>query len=92
MVWGCMGSAGVGNMEFIDGVMDHKMYIEIIKRNLKHEKDESIRANLKQYGCADRYVDVVVADFSNRLWHPRISFDSIITDRKSTFYRTLKCV
>jgi len=56
------------------------------------EKDESIRANLKQYGCADRYVDVVVADFSNRLWHPRISFDSIITDRKSTFYRTLKCV
>ncbi|XP_016950739.1 tRNA (guanine(10)-N2)-methyltransferase homolog [Drosophila biarmipes] len=44
------------------------------------EKDESIRANLEQYGCADRYVDVVVADFSNRLWHPRISFDSIITD------------
>ncbi|XP_016983379.1 tRNA (guanine(10)-N2)-methyltransferase homolog [Drosophila rhopaloa] len=44
------------------------------------EKDESIRANLKQYGCADRYVDVVVADFSNALWHPRISFDSIITD------------
>lgn len=45
------------------------------------EKDESIRANLKQYGCADRYMDVVVADFSNPLWHPRISFDCIITDR-----------
>ncbi|KAH8369225.1 hypothetical protein KR009_004778 [Drosophila setifemur] len=44
------------------------------------EKDESIRANLKQYGCADRYMDVVVADFSNPLWHPRISLDAIITD------------
>ncbi|XP_068154318.1 tRNA (guanine(10)-N2)-methyltransferase homolog [Drosophila tropicalis] len=44
------------------------------------EKDESIRSNLKQYGCADRYMDVVVADFSNPLWHPRVSFDSIITD------------
>ncbi|KAH8391635.1 hypothetical protein KR200_002685 [Drosophila serrata] len=44
------------------------------------EKDESIRANLLQYGCADRYMDVVVADFSNPLWHSRISFDSIITD------------
>ncbi|XP_043654665.1 tRNA (guanine(10)-N2)-methyltransferase homolog [Drosophila teissieri] len=44
------------------------------------EKDESIRANLKQYGCADRYMDVVVADFSNPVWDPRISFDSIITD------------
>ncbi|KAH8277499.1 hypothetical protein KR026_011653 [Drosophila bipectinata] len=44
------------------------------------EKDESIRANLKQYGCADRYMDVVVADFSNPLWHHRISFDCIITD------------
>lgn len=45
------------------------------------EKDESIRANLKQYGCENRYMDVVVADFSNPLWHQRISFDSIITDR-----------
>ncbi|XP_023294525.2 tRNA (guanine(10)-N2)-methyltransferase homolog [Lucilia cuprina] len=44
------------------------------------EKDESIRANLKQYNCADRYMDVVVADFSNPLWSDRIKFDSIITD------------
>ncbi|XP_032598263.1 tRNA (guanine(10)-N2)-methyltransferase homolog isoform X2 [Drosophila grimshawi] len=45
------------------------------------DKDESIRANLKQYGCADRYMDVLVADFSNPLWQTRIAFDSIITDR-----------
>lgn len=46
------------------------------------EKDESIRANLKQYGCADRYIDVVVADFSNPLWKQSMKIDSIITDRK----------
>ncbi|XP_061395096.1 tRNA (guanine(10)-N2)-methyltransferase homolog [Musca vetustissima] len=44
------------------------------------EKDESIRANLKQYGCHDRYMDVVVADFSNPLWTEKLKFDSIITD------------
>ncbi|XP_034116558.1 tRNA (guanine(10)-N2)-methyltransferase homolog [Drosophila albomicans] len=44
------------------------------------EKDESIRANLKQYGCAERYMDVVVADFSCPLWHKSMRFDSIITD------------
>jgi len=39
MVWGCMGSADVGNMKFIDGIMDHKMYIEILKGNLKQSAD-----------------------------------------------------
>lgn len=52
------------------------------------EKDESIRANLKQYDCADRYMDVLVADFSNPLWHERLFFDSIITDRR---YRLSHC-
>lgn len=46
------------------------------------EKDESIRANLKQYNCAQYYMDVVVADFSNILWSDRLKFDSIITDRE----------
>ncbi|TMW53475.1 hypothetical protein DOY81_001473 [Sarcophaga bullata] len=44
------------------------------------EKDESIRANLKQYNCAQYYMDVVVADFSNPLWSDRLQLDSIITD------------
>lgn len=46
------------------------------------EKDESIRANLRQYGCEQLYVDVLVSDFSNSIWNERITFDSIITDRK----------
>ncbi|XP_055914165.1 tRNA (guanine(10)-N2)-methyltransferase homolog [Eupeodes corollae] len=44
------------------------------------EKDESILANLKQYGCERFYMDVVVSDFSNPLWREEIRFDSIITD------------
>lgn len=43
--------------------------------------DESIRANLLQYGCAGRYVDLVVSDFSKPMWRDRMLFDSIITDR-----------
>ncbi|GFT67801.1 transposable element Tcb1 transposase [Trichonephila clavipes] len=35
MVWGCMASNGVGNLVFIDGIMDHKIYIDIHNNNLK---------------------------------------------------------
>lgn len=35
MVWGCMSSAGVGNLVFIDGIMDQYKYIDILKQNLK---------------------------------------------------------
>ncbi|GFV90142.1 transposable element Tcb1 transposase [Trichonephila clavipes] len=35
MVCGCMASNGVGNLAFIDGIMDHKLYIDILNNNLK---------------------------------------------------------
>ena len=35
MVWGCMGAKGVGNLVFIDGIMDHQYYINLLKDNLK---------------------------------------------------------
>ncbi|GFU69957.1 transposable element Tcb1 transposase [Trichonephila clavipes] len=34
IVWGCMASNGVGNLVFMDGIMDHKLYIDI-NNNLK---------------------------------------------------------
>lgn len=34
MVWGCMSAGGVGKLHFIEGTMDHKMYIDILKNNL----------------------------------------------------------
>ncbi|GFS71129.1 transposable element Tcb1 transposase [Trichonephila clavipes] len=35
MVWGCMASNGVGNLVFIDGIKDYKLYIDILDNNLK---------------------------------------------------------
>ncbi|GFW01939.1 transposable element Tcb1 transposase [Trichonephila clavipes] len=35
MVWGCMASNRAGNLVFIDGIMDHKLYIDILNNNLK---------------------------------------------------------
>lgn len=49
------------------------------------EKDESIRANLRQYNCEHLYIDVLVSDFSKSIWSDNIRFNSIITDRKILF-------
>lgn len=35
MVWGCMASGGVGEMEFIESTMDKYAYLNILKTNLK---------------------------------------------------------
>ncbi|GFY35833.1 transposable element Tcb1 transposase [Trichonephila clavipes] len=35
MIWGCMASNGVENLVFIYGIMDHKLYIDILNNNLK---------------------------------------------------------
>lgn len=34
MVWGSMSAAGPGNLHIINGIMDHKKYLEILKENL----------------------------------------------------------
>ena len=35
LVWSCMSSSGVGNIQFIDGIMDKNVYFDILKRNVK---------------------------------------------------------
>lgn len=35
LVWSCMGSNGVGNLEFIDGIMDKYKYVSILQQNLQ---------------------------------------------------------
>ncbi|GBL59833.1 hypothetical protein AVEN_47754-1 [Araneus ventricosus] len=35
VVWGCRNAVGVGNLHFIDGMMDKYMYLGILKQNLK---------------------------------------------------------
>jgi len=34
MVWGYMSTGGIGKLHFIEGTMNHKMYIDILKNNL----------------------------------------------------------
>ena len=44
------------------------------------KKEESIRNNLKQYGLEDKFLDVLVGDFSTSYLKDSILFDAIITD------------
>lgn len=41
---------------------------------------------MQQYGLQDRYVDVLVSDFSLVFWKDSVQFDAIITDRKSLLF------
>lgn len=44
------------------------------------DDDESVHANLCQYGLENRYIDVIVADSSLPLWSKEFQLDAIITD------------
>lgn len=35
LVWGCISSRGVGELDFIDGIMDKNKYLDILNQNLK---------------------------------------------------------
>lgn len=49
--------------------------------NQKHrDADESILANMKQYGLESQYLDVFVSDAALPLWRSHSFFDAIITD------------
>lgn len=47
----------------------------------RREADESILANMKQYGLESRYLDAIVSDAALPLWRCQKFFDAIITDR-----------
>ncbi len=34
MVWGCMGAAGTGELQFIEGTMNANMYCDILKQSI----------------------------------------------------------
>ncbi|ODN06309.1 tRNA (guanine(10)-N2)-methyltransferase [Orchesella cincta] len=64
----------------IDYLMLHAKTSSSRARQKKRASDESVRANLRQYGVEDRYLDVVVADTSRPMWKHDFRFDAIITD------------
>jgi tRNA (guanine10-N2)-methyltransferase len=43
-------------------------------------QDQTIRNNLKQYGLDDKFIDILVADFSTKYMKDCFKFDIIITD------------
>lgn len=43
-------------------------------------KDESIEANMIQYSCVDKYIDVIVADSALPFWRSDVEFDCILAD------------
>ena len=34
LMWGCMSAAGVGELHFIDGIMNSQMYCSILKEKM----------------------------------------------------------
>lgn len=50
MVWGCISTMGVGNLVFIDTIMDKNVYLNLLKNNL-HQSAENmgIRDSFKFY-------------------------------------------
>lgn len=50
MLWGCISAGGVGNMTFINGIMNKEMYLEILKQNLKQSAEKlGIEKTFKYY-------------------------------------------
>lgn len=50
MVWGCISAKGVGNLVFIDGIMNKESYLTILKDNLKQSAEKmGILSTFKLY-------------------------------------------
>jgi len=50
MIWGCISSKGVGNLVFIDGIMNQDKYLKILEENLKQSAEKmGIRNTFKLY-------------------------------------------
>ena len=45
--------------------------------------NESVLANLEQYGLEKYYVDMLISDAAHIIWRSGDLFDAIVTDRKS---------
>lgn len=50
MVWGYVSAAGMGELVFIDGIVDKNRYLNILKQNLlKSANNTNIRNSFKFY-------------------------------------------
>lgn len=65
MVWGCVSSKGVGNLDFVQGTMNKDQYLQILKKNLRPSADNmGILDTFKMYQDNDPKHTAL----QNRLW------------------------
>lgn len=64
LVWGCMSAVGVGTLHFIDGIMDHRMYIDILKTNLP--------LSVAKMGLNGDYIFMQDNDPKHKAWNTRM--------------------
>ncbi|KAJ4427371.1 hypothetical protein ANN_24992 [Periplaneta americana] len=54
LVWGCISAAGVEELVFIDGIMDRKQYLRILKGHLQRSAEKlGIQDTFKYYQDSD---------------------------------------
>lgn len=65
MVWGCMAASSEGKLVFIDGIMDHWYYINLLKLNLRPSAEKLGLADKFQF-CQDN--DPKHSALNTKLW------------------------
>ena len=40
LVWGAISAAGPGNLHIVEGIMDHKYYLDILRTNLAESAEK----------------------------------------------------
>ncbi len=59
LMWGCMSAAGVGELHFIDGIMNSQMYCSILKEKMLPSLRTLGRHALFQHDNDPKILDVV---------------------------------
>ena len=67
MVWGCMSAAGTGEMRLIEGIMDSKMYCDILKQNMKPSLQKLGRTAVFQHDNDSKHTSKMTTAFLKKL-------------------------
>ena len=67
MVWGCTSAVGTGEMRFIEGIMDSKMYCDILKQNMKPSLQKLGRTAVFQHDNDPKHTSKMTTAFLKKL-------------------------
>ncbi len=63
LMWGCMSAAGVGELHFIDGIMNSQMYCSILKEKMLPSLRALGRRALFQHGNDPKHTSKATVGF-----------------------------